>query len=160
MESPTRDKAAYLQQLALTQREAMQTLADLDSAAVVYAESGWTVKDIVAHLAAWDEETALCFKAYGDGGSYSIPGYVWGHYDEFNWAAYEQRKDLPTAEVYASWDSARSRIYAAVERLTPEQIAGEMTYPSGQYANCDKLITEVIEHQELHFNDIFKALKR
>jgi hypothetical protein len=150
------DKAALVEELNRTQGHGMDALTRLDPNAVIYTESGWTVKDLIAHLAAWDEAGVLCFEAYADGGSYRIPDYV--HYDTFNWQQYEKRKDLPVHEVYASWDRARTRIREIVERLTPEQLEGQIMYPAGNYNTCATLIREVWEHQEEHFKHIFEVV--
>jgi hypothetical protein len=152
------DRDELVRQLERTQYEGMATLAELDPYAVVYPESGWQVKDVVAHLAAWDEPTALSFQAYAEGGEYSIPGYH--DLEAFNWAAYEGRRDIPYTQVYSDWDAARTRIKEIVAGLSSEQLAGDMLFPSGQSRGaCIQLIREVWEHQELHFNDILGAIK-
>lgn len=132
---------SLVRQLERTQYEGMATLSELDPEAVVYKDSGWRVKDIIAHLVAWDEPTAACFRAYADGGESCIQGYQ--GVDEFNWAEYEKWRDLPYAQVYARWDAARTHIKEIVATFTPEQLAGTMRYPSGNLGNCAQLIREV-----------------
>jgi hypothetical protein len=150
------DRESLVRQLERTQYEGMATLTELDPEALVYADSGWKVKDIIAHLAAWDEPTATCFRAYAEGGEYSIIGYK--GVEDFNWTEYEKRRNLPYAEVYAGWDAARTRIKEVVAILSPEQLAGTMRYPAGNLGNCTQLIREVWEHQQLHFDDILAAV--
>lgn len=150
------DKAALVAELNRTLSEGMEALKGIDPNAVVYADSGWTVKDLIAHLAAWDEPGVLCFEAFAEGNTYRIPNYV--DYDTFNWQEYEKRKNLPVDEVYASWEAARTRIREIVEQLTPEQLEEQIMYPAGNYNTCATLVTEVWEHQEEHFEQIFAAV--
>lgn len=152
------NRESLVRQLERTQYEGMATLSELDPEAVVYNDSGWTVKDIIAHLAAWDEPTVKSFQAYAEGGEYSIIGYH--DLEVFNWSEYEMRRLLPYAEVYASWDAARTRIKEIVATLSPEQLVGTMRYPAGNLGNCAQLIREVWEHQQLHFDDILAAIER
>ncbi len=151
------DLRALVEQLERTQYEGMAILAELDPETVVYADSGWRVQDIIAHLIAWDEPTAMCFQAYSEGGEYSILGY--GGVEEFNWAEYEKRRLLPYTEIYAGWDAARTRIKEAVATLTWDQLNGEIRYPAGNIGSCAQLIREVWEHQQLHFDHIVAALE-
>ncbi|MEO8608782.1 MAG: maleylpyruvate isomerase N-terminal domain-containing protein [Chloroflexota bacterium] len=153
---PISDVDGLVRQLERTQYEGMATLSELDPEAVVYADSGWKVKDIIAHLNAWNEPTALCFQAYANGGEYCIPNYQ--GVEAFNWSAYEERRGQPYTEIYAAWDGFRTRIKEIVATFTPEQLAGSMRYPSGNLGNCAQLIREVWEHDGSHFNDIFAAL--
>lgn len=152
------DLKALVRQLERTQYEGMAILAELDPETVVYADSGWRVKDIIAHLIAWDEPTALCFEAHARGGEYSIPDYR--GVEAFNWAEYEKRRLLPYTDIYAGWDVVRTRIKEAVAGLSREQLTGNMRYPSGNQGLCATLIREVWEHQQLHFDDILAALEK
>jgi hypothetical protein len=149
---------SLVRQLESTQYEGMATLSELDPEAVVYQDSGWTLKDIIAHLVAWDEPTVKSFQAYREGGEYSIIGYQ--DLEGFNWSEYEQRRQMAYTDIYAQWDAARTRIKEIVATLSPEQLAGEMRYPAGNMGNCAQLIREVWEHQQLHFDDILAALQK
>ena len=152
------DLKSLAQKLEETQYEGMAMLAELDPETVVYADSGWRVKDIIAHLTAWDEPTALCFEAHARGSEYSIPGYQ-GE-EALNWAEYEKSRLLPYTDIYAGWDAARTRIKEAVASLSREQLTSKIRYPSGNRDSCATLIREVWEHQQLHFDDILAALEK
>jgi hypothetical protein len=152
------DVESLVRQLERTQYEGMATLSELDPEVMVYADSGWKVKDIIAHLVAWDEPTVKCFQAYAEGGEYSIIGYQ--DVEDFNWSEYDKRYALPYTEIYALWNAARTRIKEIVATLSPEQLAGNMRYPSGNLGNCAQLVREVWEHQQMHFDDIMAALNQ
>jgi hypothetical protein len=151
------DLKSMVQKLEQTQYEGMAMLAELDPELVVYADSGWRVKDVIAHLIAWDEPTVLCFQAYSEGGEYSIPGY--NDLEAFNWSEYEKRRLLPYTEIYARWDAACTGIKKAVAGLTWEQLNGDMRYPAGNIGPCAQLIREIWEHWQLHFDHILAALE-
>jgi hypothetical protein len=151
------DLKSMVQKLEETHYEGMAMLAELDPEMVVYADSGWRVKDIIAHLIAWDEPTVLCFQAYSAGGDYSIPGYQ--DFESFNWAEYEKSRLLPYTEIYARWDAACTRTQEAVAGLTWEQLNGDMRYPYGKMGSCATLIREIWEHWQLHFDHILAAVE-
>jgi hypothetical protein len=152
------DRDGLVRQLERTLYEGMAILSEIDPNAVIYTDSGWTVKDLIAHLAAWDEPTALCFEAHARGSEYVIPDYA-GE-EAFNWGEYEKRRDMPYAEVYATWDDARTRIRNVVTTLTPEQLSSPIRYPAGGYNQCSTLVREVWGHQQLHFRHILSALEK
>ncbi len=131
--------------------QAAAELANFDPSAVVYAESGWRVQDIMSHLLAWDTEVVRALKAYRDGGSYRIPDY---ELERFNHARYEERKNQPSEQVYVDWFDMREQLKIVVATMTPDQLAGEMTNPSGRRGKANDLIEEITSHQLEHFADI------
>lgn len=131
--------------------QAVAELANFDSHAVIYAESGWRVQDIVGHLLAWDTEVVRALKAYRGGGEYHIPDY---ELENFNHMSHEKRKNQPAEQVYVDWFDMREQLKIVVATMTPEQLAGEMTNPSGRRGKANDLIEEIMSHQREHFADI------
>jgi hypothetical protein len=150
------DKPELLQHLKDTYQRALATLEGADPERVIYEESGWRVKDIVAHVATWDTETVRSLLAFRRGSSYSIPNYA--GVDDFNAYAAHVRMDEPTEQIFADWDATVKWLHILVGAMTPEELDAEMTYPSGRRGNVGALIQEIYEHQDMHLNDIRAAL--
>jgi hypothetical protein len=131
-------------------------LNGFDPGVVVYAESGWRVQDIISHLLAWDSEVTSSLTAYHAGSAYRIPDF---DLQRYNAASYEKRKGHPASHIYTEWENARSQLKSIVAQMTPAELDGEMTYPSGRRGKANALIEEVMEHQHEHFADIYTALK-
>jgi len=152
----TMDKAEIQRALDLAPVHA--EFDDIDPALVVYEESGWRVKDILAHLATWDAETLRALHAHRRGGAYSIPGYT--DADDFNAYAASMRMDEPLALIYDGWEATRRWLRVIVGALTPDDLSAEMTYPSGRRGTVGALIEEIFSHQAEHLDHIRTVLKQ
>ncbi len=150
-------KAELLRHLEDTYQRALATLEDADPEQVIYEETGWRVKDIVAHVATWDAETLRALYAYRRGGEYAIENYI--DADDFNTFAARVRYPEPMAQIRADWDATVKWLHILASTLTPDDLAAEMTYPSGKRGQVGALLEEIYEHQEAHLNDIREALK-
>ena len=144
------------QRIEDTVQKALAELQSIDPDTVIYRDSGWTVKDIVGHLLAWDQHTLRSLQAYSAGSEYCIPGYV--DYEQFNHENREMRKDLPYEPIYADWGRTGEQMAAVIRSFTPEQLAGEMKFPAGERAPAGQLAREIYEHTELHMGHIRAAL--
>lgn len=138
-------------------QQALATLKDVDPEQVIYEESGWRVKDIVAHVATWDAETLRSVYAYRRGSEYSIENFVGT--DDFNAFAAHIRVDEPMERILADWDATAKWMHLIAHSLTPADLAAEMTHPSGKRGTLGSLLREIYEHRNEHMDDIRAALK-
>ncbi|NLF63886.1 MAG: ClbS/DfsB family four-helix bundle protein [Chloroflexi bacterium] len=85
-------------------------------------EGGWSVKDVLAHIAAWEGLMVGWVEESLRGGTPDRPvtGDDW--VDRLNAQLYEQYRDMPLAEVQALSASAYERAYAIASRLTEAQL--------------------------------------
>lgn len=151
------DSAELKRHLDDTYQGALITLGHVNPEQVIYEETGWRVKDIVAHIATWDAETLRSLYAHRRGSSYSIPNFV--DTDDFNAFAAHARMDEPMERILADWDATVKWMNILVGTLTPDDLAAEMTYPSGRHGQVGALLQEIYEHRETHLNHIRTALK-
>ncbi|HEY6959172.1 MAG TPA: maleylpyruvate isomerase N-terminal domain-containing protein, partial [Candidatus Limnocylindria bacterium] len=82
--------------------------------------TGWTHKDLVAHVAAWEHRTAERLATFRASGSRTYPGVT--DTDEFNAAVVERTKTRSVRVVLEELDSAHARLVEEIGRLTPEQL--------------------------------------
>lgn len=136
--------------------QAEADLNPLDPGLVVYAESGWRVQDVVSHVLAWNSEVVRALAAYHAGGAYRIANFALQAYNQMR---YETRRNDPAAAIYAEWQATRAQLKTIVAQMRPDQLAGEMTYPSGRRGLAAALVEEVMEHQREHWDDILAATK-
>ncbi len=89
---------------ALASADFLQVAGEMDAQQAIEpgVSDGWSAKDVVAHLAAWDWEAERRFRELS-GGSTENPRY---DIDAFNAAAAEERRDL-------SWDEALDELRRA-----------------------------------------------
>jgi hypothetical protein len=148
--------ADLIRDLEDSYQRALVTLELVDPEQVIYEESGWRVKDIVAHVATWDAESLRSIYAHRRGSAYSIPNF--GRIDDFNAYAAHARMDEPMARIMADWDATAKWLHLIARALTAEDLTAEMTHPSGSRGQVGVLLQEVCEHRQMHLDDIRAAL--
>ena len=90
--------------------------------------NGWTVKDLMAHLMAWQQVTNARLEAAVHGGEPSLPGWLDGsdpesesEIDTFNARIFEMYRDEPWARVHALWRAGFARVLRLAEEV-PEDV--------------------------------------
>lgn len=150
------NKAELLRAWDSVYQAALATLESADPEQIIYEESGWRVKDIVAHVATWDAEGLRSLHAFRRGGEYRIPNYVGA--DDFNGFAASIRMDEPMAQILADWDATRKWFRLIVSAMSEEDLSAEMTHPSGMRETARQLALDLLEHEEEHLGHIRQAL--
>ncbi len=91
----------------------------------------WTVKDIIAHIAAWHWALVEAIDGVLAG---RAPWFVNAAPDAFNRREVAWRREMPTAEVLAEWQTAFDALIRRLERLSDEewQRATPVTWGDGQ----------------------------
>jgi|SRR5579884_3609587 hypothetical protein len=140
-------------------REEMRAVADLSLAnEVVYRDSGWQVRDVIAHVAAWEDEAARSLEAFLEGESYHIPGFVSD--DVYNRQNRDRWANADVAEVWVAWEAARARLKDALGRFDVAAAAGELVAPWGARGTVHMVIREMAQHEREHAADVRAALAR
>ncbi|MBI1258730.1 MAG: ClbS/DfsB family four-helix bundle protein [Chloroflexi bacterium] len=148
-------KAELLRQLDQTHQAMLDLLKTVDPEQVVYEETGWRVKDLVAHVATWDAETLRSFHALRRNTSYTIPNFT--DVDDFNAYAATARMDESMERIMSDWEATRSWMKIIFNAMGDEDFSAEMTYPSGRQGNARDLVEEIIDHEREHMEEIRAA---
>ena len=149
------NKAELLRQIDQTHQQMLDLLKTVDPERVIYEETGWRVKDIVAHIATWDAETLRSFHALRRNTDYSIPNFT--DVDDFNAYAAHVRMDESMERITADWDATRSWMKIIFNAMSDEQFSAEMTYPSGKRGIARDLAQEIPDHEAEHLEHIRAA---
>lgn len=85
---------------------------------------GWSAKDHVIHLVAWERSVVSYLQGKGrhEGLGVEESVYLQGGFDEINDVIYRQRMDLPLGEVMAQFDAVHQQLLALLEPLTDEDL--------------------------------------
>ena len=148
-------KTELLRQLDQTHQEMLDLLETVDPFQVIYEETGWRVKDIVAHVATWDAETLRSFHALRRNTDYRIPNFT--DVDDFNAYAAHARMDESMERIMADWEATRSWMKIIFNAMSDDEFAAEMTYPSGRRGIARDLAEEIPDHERQHLEDIRSA---
>ena len=81
----------------------------------------WSVRDIIAHVTWWEEETLKHLPLILDGGRPTRYSVKYGGIDAFNALMTEQRRGLSLAEVLRQHDDVHARLIDYV-RAAPEEL--------------------------------------
>jgi hypothetical protein len=124
---------------------------------------GWTVSDLVAHLAEW-QQMFLGWHEQGLGGSMpEMParGYTWSQTPKLNRAIWEKHRSRSRASVMAAFDSGYSRIVHMGEALSPEQLLtpGHFSW-TGKHPLATYLGPNTASHYRFAIKVINRWLKR
>lgn len=87
-------------------------------------EGGRSVKDVIAHVTAWEQRLLgwLATAATGETPQLPAPGYTWAELDEVNALSYERLKDQPLDATLASYSASLALIFAALAHLSEEDL--------------------------------------
>jgi hypothetical protein len=116
----------------------------------------WTIKDLLGHIAMWEQVAITFIAEYKQDG---LPKMLGMNDDAainaFNKRGAVIRRDLPLARVRAEFDATYRDLLAAVESLSDVDLAKQLPTPWGQGDNLEKLIAvNSYEHLPEHIEQI------
>ncbi|RME87935.1 MAG: hypothetical protein D6770_08120 [Anaerolineae bacterium] len=152
-------KQTLLRRLTESHESLRATLEGVDLETVVYADSGWRIRDIIGHIATWDREIAKALRAFLAGEVYLTPD-IGDDESAFNEQAVAAQRQLSTQQILSEWEGARAEFKAAIEAIPPERFPGDMLYPWGdERGDIAGLVETMIKHDAEHRADILHAIR-
>lgn len=153
------EKETLLQDLKSTYQEALDTLSQIDPSIVVFDESGWTVRDLIDHVAMWEDEKVKGLEAFITDDVYLTPNFSTDKLSEYNRQMRDARLQCSYEEVIEVWQSIRDRMIDVVENMTTHQFKSAMTPPwGGAETMCAAAVAQdAIRHQNEHMEQILAA---
>jgi hypothetical protein len=147
-----KEKERLLASLERSRQSSIAALSDVDDYRVIYPESGWRVKDVLGHLAAWEREVLASIQAFNEGDVYTLgTDHV---LDIYNEESYEKRKGLHPAQCRMDWGMVRRDLQFAILELDAARLHEEMQFPWGAHGSVIQLIEEIVQHEEEHIREI------
>ena len=125
---PVEEKKHLLDSLTGTHLVTRTTLDDVDLEMPVYKNTGWRVRDIVGHIATWDQEIAKSLRAYQSGSEYLIPN-LDEEEIEYNERAVLEQQKLSTQQVLNEFEQAQDELRKAIQEMPDDRFPGDMLYP-------------------------------
>ena len=109
--------------------------------------AGWTLKEMVGHLAHWEDTVPPFVESMRSGAARESAGTV----DEQNAKAAASVKVVSRDEVLKRWQDAHARVTDMVRSLSDEELANERV--------IEKLAGDTFDHYPDHFADLGAAIK-
>lgn len=150
------DKNALIQRLDEARAKLYLALEQVDPQTELCP--GWTVKDMLAHISAWDEVCVDSLRVLAAGGEPQVT--VFQGFDDFNDQATLSHKDMDYDEVFQELVTNRQQFIAAIEEIPAEMLTKRFTYPWGVSGTLRGVVKILAEHEEEHAEEIEDALRR
>jgi len=153
------EKEGLLEKLNYMRSATRLSLKDVNLEMQVYSDDGWSIRDILGHIATWDREVTKSLRAFRAGSEYFIPG-IEEDESDFNELAVVEQRTLSTQQVFDEWGQAHIDYKNAIRAIPSESFPGDLLYPwGGERGSIAKLVEYMIEHEVEHRNEIEKVIK-
>jgi hypothetical protein len=149
------DQEVFVKRLSESRNELEELIGKVNFHKEIYP--GWTIKDLLAHIAGWDEVVLKTLKAHAAGEVPTIT--VKNGIDAFNLESVKARKDLPYDVVFEEFNSSRKMILETILEMPNEKIKESLISPWGQKQTVSDLVDIFSEHELEHAEDVHKWLE-
>lgn len=116
---------------------------------------GWSIKDVVAHLAIGDAGNMVIVRRILNGEEGAVAGF---DVDRYNQRQVEKRRDRSPRELHGDLAAGRRELVALLDELSDEQlsVAGHRT--TGEPTTVEGVFYRLVEHDRMHAQHIRDAL--
>ncbi len=117
---------------------------------------GWTIREILLHIAGWDEvgTSTLCAHITGE----SPAPIEIRDIDTYNSYLVTNHEALTFEEVVRFWRRARREMVDALEQMPPEKFQERAQFPWGETGSIIRLVSILDEHEREHAAEILDML--
>jgi hypothetical protein len=157
----TINKGELMQQLQTARDQSVAALALVhpDWEQVIHADSGWTVKDLIWHITAWELEMDRGLKSWSQGATYLMADLDGDQLDDYNALIRERRQNDSAYNIRRDWEACRLNLMHTLANMHPSRLEALMTPPwGGKEIEAFRLIYDAIEHEREHLDEIVKAV--
>jgi hypothetical protein len=148
------ERTRLIQQLAGARDKMRALLADVDTRSEIYPH--WTIKQVLAHIAGWDDACVASLRAHAAGNEPGVPAAR--GINPYNAQSVETREPLSYDQVVKEWELARGQFETAINEMPPEKFGERFVFPWGPTGTIAELVAIFAEHEEEHAEEIRKLM--
>jgi hypothetical protein len=148
------DAERLIERLNQSRRAMQRALSSVDTQREICP--GWTTREILAHIAGWDEVGTSTVRAHSAGET-PPPLEIRG-IDAYNETLIAKCKALTYEEVVQCWRSARRELVNALDDAPPDKLRERAQFPWGETGNITRLISILAEHEREHADEILEVV--
>jgi len=153
------DKEKLIEKLVKSHSDLKDVIDGKKMDTVVYDSSKWSARDLLGHIATWDQELTKSLRAYNGGDSYVIKDLDEDEKD-FNESAVMEQRKLSNEELISLWEEAHLEFVEVLNELPLDKYPGDLEYPWGDDRGTVLVMVEyMIEHADDHRDEIVMAFK-
>ena len=139
-------------------RQIEDLVAQVEIQFPIYSDPIWTIREILAHFAGWDDAIIGTLKAHQAGEVPPVPAPRGP--DVYNAATITERESLSYDHIYREWQASHETLKIVINSLSPEKLDEPVTYPWGQIGSLEDLIRMLsTQHKMEHAKDIAALLE-
>ena len=153
---PIEKTQELIETLVAARQETLALLGDTDLSCVAHPDSGWTVQDIVNHLAWCDRWAVKVLEKTLSDIAVDIP--KWWMQDDANDVVREQCKHFSVERSFADLSAAHEAFKSIIEDTPPEKLLHEFKASWGPMITAVTLVNIMVEHEEEHREEIRLAV--
>lgn len=145
--------SAWAALIAVVERVPPAALAEPD------VEGAWSVKDLLAHITAWEKLMTRWLDEHARGATPQRPepNLTWDDIDPLNARIYRENKDRPAAEILAEFHAFHRTARAAVAPIPEADLLEAARYP---WMDGGPLWYAVAGNTWTHYDDHRQAIER
>ena len=117
---------------------------------------GWTIKQVLAHIAGWDAVGTSTVRAHV-AGEQPPPLQARG-IDAYNAYVVAGCETLAYEEVVEDWRQARKQFVKALSEAPPEKLSDRVLFPWGETGSIARLVSILEEHEREHAKEIMEII--
>ncbi len=153
------NKQELLNRLAASRAELLAEIETLDEAAMTgpAVEGVWTVKDILGHIASWEEACLIPLHGYAASGTYdsqAIPDHL-----AWNDVQSAKKDSLPLEQVRREMLDVRQELTSQLVSLPEDLWDQPVSIPWGETGSMEALVSGLIWHEGHHLKSIREGIR-
>jgi hypothetical protein len=151
------DKREIIHTLNETRKDFLETIEGIPEESMLEAGvvDGWSIKDLLAHIALWESELVKLLWETSMGASPTTAHFKRLSVDKLNERWYQENKDRPLERIMADFEGVRKQTLRRVEAFTDEDLTEPGRFPWLKDAPLWKWIAnDSFEHESEHLVQI------
>ncbi len=118
----------------------------------VQVEGVWTIKDVLGHIASWEEICLEPLRRYADGDPFKAE--VIKDYLILNEELAARKQDIPLDVILDELDAIRQKLVATASKLSAEQWEQRVLFPWGDEGAVAEMLDELYQHELEHVHAV------
>ncbi|MEE8390003.1 MAG: DinB family protein [Anaerolineae bacterium] len=143
-------KEDMLAKLAESRRYLHRATQDLNEEEMtqVQVEGAWTIKDVLGHIASWEDICLEPLRRYADGDPFKVE--VIKDYLILNEELSARKQDIPLDAILDELDAIRQELVATASKLSAERWEQRVLFPWGDEGAVAEMLDELYQHELEH----------
>ncbi len=153
------NKEEALARLSTSRRAVQEMIARLSESEITgpAVEGIWSVKDLLGHLAAWEQTLIRPLANLASGGIFSSE--IITDHDAWNKEQSEKRRAANLLQIQTEFETIRQELLSNLAKLTDNQWERSFRAPWGDQNTIIEMVSGLAWHEEEHAKSIRKFLE-